>query len=768
MKTLRKSLFSIVLTASFLLLAMSLQVFIVHADTEGGNAVVIVETGTEYATLNDAKEAVQKGQTIKLLEDIDLGAGWFYTGGDFVLDLNGHSITSSVSSPNASDAKGVIWVPDSHSVNDTTLKVKDSSPEKNGAVISTGNWYSIYAERFTKLVIESGNFISNGNGIMGGSDVTINGGKIDARQTAIHHFHDGKDIIINGGVVKGGRTLGYISADNGGTFVINGGYFSDDVGNYPGTTRKTGMKLFKVGGKGEYKDYYELKTEIVKRVSGGGEITYADLQEAVTSAADGDTVVLLKDCEANNLLVKKGITLDLNGKTVTESGVMKLKSGTMTIKDSSATDGTAGTGKIDFTKEDGDFIFDVVGSGTKLKLESGTLNAAGSGAIRVSEGAAYEMTGGAVDAGKTGVYVGINSRPIYAGTATTSGGSISADEYGIYVFNGSAEVSGDSSVVGSNGKSIGMEEDQSFEINGGRFSDAVGNEEGYTRSDGKYLCGFTVDSVPMYRLSTAVAYNETTGEYFDDLDNVKDFISGDDNVIKVIKDTNHGSEAIYMSNKFVLDLNGHTITANVSDNNKGVLCLTNEGDLTITDSSEAKTGAVINSYSGNTDGGYAIWTDESTKLTIDGGTIKSSNAGIYCDETIIMNGGKIDAGGRAIYLSPFAAAVVINDGVLKSGADDPTFYFPYKRQKTEVTINGGYFSNDSGNNDERISRKDDMRLIRVGGSGEYKDYYELKAVVAKVVSGENETLFGELQEAVNGASGGNTVVVLADCEIRFL
>ena len=40
-------------------------------------------------------------------------------------------------------------------------------------------------------------------------------------------------------------------------------------------------------------------------------------------ASGGDNVVVLADCETDSLLINKGITLDLNGKTVTEKGVMK-------------------------------------------------------------------------------------------------------------------------------------------------------------------------------------------------------------------------------------------------------------------------------------------------------------------------------------------------------------------------------------------------------------------------------------------------------------
>ena len=82
-----------------------------------------------------------------------------------------------------------------------------------------------------------------------------------------------------------------------------------------------------------------------------GETGYATLAEAITAAADGDTIVLQADAAINsNTQITKNVAIDLNGKTVTVTTVgtqnaFEVQNGaTFTIKDS----GTGG--KLDLGK----------------------------------------------------------------------------------------------------------------------------------------------------------------------------------------------------------------------------------------------------------------------------------------------------------------------------------------------------------------------------------------------------------------------------------
>ena len=67
--------------------------------------------------------------------------------------------------------------------------------------------------------------------------------------------------------------------------------------------------------------------------------TYADLQAALTAAAKGETVKLLKDTEAEDIYVGSGKTLDLNGKKLTVTASLSASFATTHIIDSSNGEG---------------------------------------------------------------------------------------------------------------------------------------------------------------------------------------------------------------------------------------------------------------------------------------------------------------------------------------------------------------------------------------------------------------------------------------------
>ena len=100
-----------------------------------------------------------------------------------------------------------------------------------------------------------------------------------------------------------------------------------------------------------------------------GETEYATLAEAVTAAADGDTIVLLEDVDlgAEMLTVKKQITLDLNGKTITSAyagdyaAIYVGTAGDLTITGNGTITATAGV---------------AIGNYGKVTVQNGTINGA--------------------------------------------------------------------------------------------------------------------------------------------------------------------------------------------------------------------------------------------------------------------------------------------------------------------------------------------------------------------------------------------------------
>lgn len=108
-----------------------------------------------------------------------------------------------------------------------------------------------------------------------------------------------------------------------------------------------------------------------------GDETYATLAEAIAAAQNGETVVVLKDIELEDSLTipaGKTLTLDLNGKTVSQTKAqtagyqMLLNDGNLTIDDS------IGGGKISYTDTvGGNFISNTITNRGTLTLKSGTV-----------------------------------------------------------------------------------------------------------------------------------------------------------------------------------------------------------------------------------------------------------------------------------------------------------------------------------------------------------------------------------------------------------
>ena len=160
--------------------------------------------------------------------------------------------------------------------------------------------------------------------------------------------------------------------------------------------------------------------------------------------------------------------LDLNGKTInrrlsaltTDGSVIKIEGGTLTIKDSSATnpDGTNGTGTITGGNTGGGgggihitsyFSSNVPGS---LILESGTIsdktaNASFGGGVYIGNDCPFTMNGGAIENNKVisnsggGVYVGSSTFIMTGGnitgnTVTENGGGVNIGSYGTFTMSG--------------------------------------------------------------------------------------------------------------------------------------------------------------------------------------------------------------------------------------------------------------------------------------------------------------------------------------------
>ena len=183
---------------------------------EEKNGVYVVTTyyaqvgETKYATLQEAANAATAGQTVKVLNDVDMTKDGNLTvkvGKDIVLDMNGHSIKGANADYKNIRVRGKLTFKDSKE--NSTGKIYSEDPYKSGVDKAL-----IYVDGNGEFVMESGhintvlpNSVKNGQFAIGAFDnckVTINGGTIEGGYSAITGYGDPKDnttITINGGTL---------------------------------------------------------------------------------------------------------------------------------------------------------------------------------------------------------------------------------------------------------------------------------------------------------------------------------------------------------------------------------------------------------------------------------------------------------------------------------------------------------------------------------------------------------------------------------------
>ena len=165
---------------------------------------------TKYATLQEAADAATAGQTVKVLNDVDMTTDGNLTvneGKDIVLDMNGHSIKGANADYKNILVKGKLTLKDSKE--NSTGKIYSEDPYKSGVDKAL-----IYVADNGEFVMESGhintvlpNSVDNGQFAIGAFEnckVTINGGTIEGGYSAITGYGDPNDnttITINGGTL---------------------------------------------------------------------------------------------------------------------------------------------------------------------------------------------------------------------------------------------------------------------------------------------------------------------------------------------------------------------------------------------------------------------------------------------------------------------------------------------------------------------------------------------------------------------------------------
>ena len=316
-----------------------------------------------YATLADAIAAAN-GDTIVLLKNINLTEGVTIPAGKTVtLDLNGKTISQSkkcTASYEMINNRGNLTITGSGKISFTDTGVGDPS----------FGWGSYTIRNEGTLVVENGTIEFKGNQEFAthcslaifqySGSTTINGGKIINNAYRSVRLWKG-DMTINGGefegqvwvqaadnsaklFIKGGTFAPATSGDASSVFVTNSGYNVEFA--VTGGTFKTKIGANDVdalagaitGGKFTEVAKEETKDILVKAGSmiGGtevdgyygvvedpnvvaliGNMEYGTVSEALAAAKSGDTVKLINDSTEDMIIVWNGVTLDLNGCTLT-------------------------------------------------------------------------------------------------------------------------------------------------------------------------------------------------------------------------------------------------------------------------------------------------------------------------------------------------------------------------------------------------------------------------------------------------------------------
>lgn len=418
-------------------------------------------------------------------------------------------------------------------------------------------------------------------------------------------------------------------------------------------------------------------------------MNYSSLQEAINAAQDGETVTLLADA-TEDAVINKSITLDLGGKTLTNTNAGKatisVQGGTVTVKDGNVAGGTSYynievtkgsnanmtlTGVTATAGNTGSSMIDNWGT---LTIESGSYSG-GLNVVKSDEGSTLAINGGkfelsyAVSNSFTGV--------IYAyGTTAINGGEFVCSATGPNWASPCVVITGEvtgykSSTKITGGKFVnkhargkifhgyGKATSDNFEVTGGTFNKSV--------SDGFLADGFTCvkGSDGTYGIATAIAQVGSTR-----YTSLKAAIiaAKKGKTIQLLNDTTENI-TINASKQITLDLNGHTLNGGTGTAKAAIL---NKGNVTITDTSADKTGTIKRDDQGiEGETSYYVIDNNGTMVIDQANVVNNSGAK---GSSLIRNGG-VDT----------VSSLTINGGTF----EQQNFIAVKNDGNGELTIKGG-------------------------------------------------------------------------------
>lgn len=268
----------------------------------------------KYETLAEAVATAKDGDTVKLLDDVDLTETLIIRDKTITLDLNGKTISNSTDIWNESTYSwSLISVRDNGdlTIDDTvgggTLKAKE-----NDCFTLDVYAYDTKNVENTRLTVNAGNYIGNISAVYAFTGkVTINGGHFSIQQK--ESGSDPYRLTLN--CYDSSYTAGRAG------FTVNGGMFENfDPRNNLAEGAGTSFVAEGVGIDKNADGTFTAKSGMAAQIvgaDGNSVAAYAGHYDAIAAAKDGETVILLSD--RKNFVtntINANITIDLNGKTL--------------------------------------------------------------------------------------------------------------------------------------------------------------------------------------------------------------------------------------------------------------------------------------------------------------------------------------------------------------------------------------------------------------------------------------------------------------------
>ena len=420
-----------------------------------------------------------------------------------------------------------------------------------------------------------------------------------------------------------------------------------------------------------------------KYVAEIGSQGYESLTEAVAAAEDGQTVTLLADA-AEDVVISKSITLDLGGKTLTNTNAGKatisVTGGTVTVKNGNVMGGT-GYYNIEVTKE---------GSNANLTLTDVTATAGNTGSSMIDNYGTLTITSGIYTGGLDTVKNESSAKlNITGGTFTLTKGNSNGFtgvvfNYGELTISGGEFIQSDKSAPYGQAQVIHTDKDKngsaapSTVITGGTFKNlctrttawtvrATNAADGATKVSGgafnkevkDYYCadGFipTKNAAGTYGVKEGHYVAAVGSKKYETLaDAIR--LAAKGKTVRLLADAEQNTQ-LAINKSITLDLNGKTIKISGYTAEKAQVSV--KGNLTIQDSSEAQTGKICSDYTGTA--GRVVSVENGGKLTIAGGTITTEGmSGLSGSAVYIASGAEVNMTGGAVKVDAKRGNVAMN------------------------------------------------------------------------------------------------------------